>query len=355
MRGDRTLAVEAHEELVAHDGAAGVNRNSLKRACAPIARHQRRDMQSAGARAGDLDVIDMGLVADHELERRVDLIVAVRGAFVAFDQHGARALLDHTSERVKIAAGRRPELTKTRWIGRASVEPARDPNHRAVAHEGGIERDRDVIGSARPCRDAAMSGSPAASACAIERMRQARLEVREIGQLRRRTRRRRTRCGAPRSRRASRRRLRARAFAAASGGAASGLASRIERAQVGVFPLLDPPVRQALPRRSGRNASSRSAAHRRPRPASRAPWPRRKLASASARLGRGLASGGLRAFIRIHLPSSRSCVRPCSWTDAVTPSPGIARSLASSSSASSLPPVRTMRPFDSTCTTSGTM
>ena len=51
-----------------------------------------------------------------------------------------------TSERVNTAAGRSPALTKTRWSGRTSVAPAAQADHGAVAHERGIERDRDVVG-----------------------------------------------------------------------------------------------------------------------------------------------------------------------------------------------------------------
>ena len=49
-------------------------------------RHQRGDMQRTRAVAGDLDMIDVGLVADLELEHRVDLIVfAGARTHVAFE------------------------------------------------------------------------------------------------------------------------------------------------------------------------------------------------------------------------------------------------------------------------------
>ena len=67
----------------------------LKRALRADRRRQRRDMQRVGAFADDLDVIDMGLVADEHLERRIDLIVAAGRTFVAFDQHHAGASADH--------------------------------------------------------------------------------------------------------------------------------------------------------------------------------------------------------------------------------------------------------------------
>ena len=91
--GDRALAREAHEQLVAHHRAAGGEQELVEAGVRADRRHQGRDMQRAGALAGDLDVIDMGLVADHELERGVDLVLAPT-AFVALDQHRARALLD---------------------------------------------------------------------------------------------------------------------------------------------------------------------------------------------------------------------------------------------------------------------
>ena len=67
----------------------------LNRACAADRRRQRRDMQRVGALADDLDMIDMGLIADEQFERGVDLIVAAGRPLVALDQHHAGALLDH--------------------------------------------------------------------------------------------------------------------------------------------------------------------------------------------------------------------------------------------------------------------
>ena len=113
----------------------------------------------------------MRVVADDELERGVDLIVAAVRAFVALDDHGARALLDHDErageQRGRLVAGR-GEHQMDRPLDRGA---GRDVDHDAVAHERGVERDRDVARSRPPCRDAsATSASPCASACAIERM-----------------------------------------------------------------------------------------------------------------------------------------------------------------------------------------
>ena len=95
---------------------------SLKRALRADRGHQRRDVNEIARPAGDLDVIDMGVVADHELERGVDLMSGA--GVVALDQHGARALLDH-DQRAGEHRGRRlsPVAANTRWIGRSSVAP----------------------------------------------------------------------------------------------------------------------------------------------------------------------------------------------------------------------------------------
>ncbi len=104
--GDGAFAVEAHEQLVAHHRAAGGEQELVEARMRADRRHQARDVQRAGARAGDLDMVDMGLVPDLEFERGVDLIVVAGRAFVALDQHGARALLDD-DERAGKDRGRR--------------------------------------------------------------------------------------------------------------------------------------------------------------------------------------------------------------------------------------------------------
>ena len=47
--GDRALAVEAHEQLVAHHRAAGREQELVEARVRADRRHQRRDMQRAGA------------------------------------------------------------------------------------------------------------------------------------------------------------------------------------------------------------------------------------------------------------------------------------------------------------------
>src|SRR5262249_34970069 len=92
--GDRAFAVESHEGLVAYDGTAGREQKLVEAGMRADRRHQGGDMQRASAVAGDLDMIDVGLVTDLELERRVHLVLARDRADVAFDEHRARPLLD---------------------------------------------------------------------------------------------------------------------------------------------------------------------------------------------------------------------------------------------------------------------
>jgi hypothetical protein len=65
---------------------------------------------------------------------------------MALNDHGARALLDQNErtgeQRRRLLAGRR-EHEMNRPLDRRSC---RDLNDDAVAHEGGIERDRHVVG-----------------------------------------------------------------------------------------------------------------------------------------------------------------------------------------------------------------
>jgi len=72
-----------------------VKRNALKRARAPTFAIRVHRCNRAGAGPGQLDVVEMGLVAHRKLHGRVDLVGTLRGPFVAFHHHGARALLDH--------------------------------------------------------------------------------------------------------------------------------------------------------------------------------------------------------------------------------------------------------------------
>ena len=87
----------------------------------------------------------MSVVADFEFKRGIDLVVVAAG-LIAFDQHGARARSTTISERVKIEAGSSPGMTNTRCSGRSTIAPGGTADHHAIAHEGGVERDRDVVG-----------------------------------------------------------------------------------------------------------------------------------------------------------------------------------------------------------------
>ena len=144
---------------------------SLKRALAPIAAISDETCNEIARPAGDLDVIDMGVVADHKLERGVDLIVAAAG-LVALDQHDARALLDHDQRagehRGRLVAGR-GKHQMDRPLDRRALG---DVDDRAVAHQRGVERDHALVARpARPCRDVGdQRDRPPPAPRAIERM-----------------------------------------------------------------------------------------------------------------------------------------------------------------------------------------
>ena len=141
--GDGVLAVEFQEQLVAHHGAAGGEGESVEARPRADRGRQRRDVQRVGALADDLDVIDMGLVADKDLERGIDLIIAAGRPLVALDQHGAGALFHHHQRahegRGRLGRGDEEQMDRP-LDGRAGG----DADHRAVAHQRGIERDRGI-------------------------------------------------------------------------------------------------------------------------------------------------------------------------------------------------------------------
>ena len=65
-------------------------------------------MQRARALGGDLDVVDMGAVADHELERGVHLVSLPAGPSWLSTSIARAPGSMTTSERVKTAAGSHP-------------------------------------------------------------------------------------------------------------------------------------------------------------------------------------------------------------------------------------------------------
>ena len=121
--GDGIFAVEPQKQLIAHHGAAGREGEGVKARSGADRRRQRRDVQRVRAFADDLDVIDMSLVADEQFERGIDLIIAARRPLVAFDQHGARALLDdderaHEASRRASQRRQRANAAAARWSSR---------------------------------------------------------------------------------------------------------------------------------------------------------------------------------------------------------------------------------------------
>ena len=100
-------------------------------------------MQRVGALADDLDVIDMGLIADEHFKRGVGLIAAAGRAFIAFDHHHARAFADHhqrTGETRRRLFRRGEDEMQRPLDGRTGAHA----DHGAVAHQRRVERDRNV-------------------------------------------------------------------------------------------------------------------------------------------------------------------------------------------------------------------
>ena len=194
-----------------------------------------------------------------------------------------------TSERAKIArrlAGRRRSSRCDR--PRDGRRPAATWITAPSPMKRGVERDRDIACRrelAEMLRDA--RGSSAASASASEPMLRPAPDRRDRT-ARRRRRRRRRRGGAPRRRQAARRRLGARLGGARPAARASGLRVAHQRAQIGVFPLLDAAMRQAVAS-NGANAASRCAATASSpgsAPCARAQKPAASAVSAAVLIGR---------------------------------------------------------------------
>ena len=152
-----------------------------------------------------------------------------------------------TSERMKIARrlSRSDEDEMQRPLDGGA---GGDADHCAIAHQRGVERDRDVVRRRQACRDGPIaSDHSSASASASEPIVKPRFQSRRCRTTPAQTRRRRTRAGGDstspshcaggfraRLRRGVRR-------------ARERLGVAHERAQVGIFPVLDAAVRQAFP------------------------------------------------------------------------------------------------------------
>ena len=68
---------------------------SANRASAPDGGAQGREMQRVAALGTDLDVVECGAVAEHEIDRGVDLVVDPVGPVMGLEQNEAGAGADH--------------------------------------------------------------------------------------------------------------------------------------------------------------------------------------------------------------------------------------------------------------------
>ena len=100
-------------------------------------------MQRVGTFADDLDVIDMRPVTNKQLKRGIDLIFAACRSFVTFHEHDPRPALDDDQRAHEARRGfvRSCENEMERPFDRGV---GGDPDHRAVPHQRGIERDGDI-------------------------------------------------------------------------------------------------------------------------------------------------------------------------------------------------------------------
>ena len=242
--GDRALPAEAQEQLVARDRAADVEHEGVEARMRADVGHQRGDVQRLVALARDLDVIDMRVVGDGKLQRGVRLIVAAVRAFVALDDHRARALLDHDErageQRGRLVAGR-GEHQMDRPLDRGA---GRHMDHDAVAHEGGVERDRHVVGREHLAEILRRQRIVLRQRLRHRADREAGLERREIGQFGRKHA---VDEHQPPAVDVGEQRagvLRAR-LRGGIGRDRERLGVAHQRAQIGVLPFLDAPVRQA--------------------------------------------------------------------------------------------------------------
>ena len=112
------FAGKAHESLVAHHRrTAGEGEAVEMRRCAPTVASRLATCKAARLR--DLDVIDLRLVADHQLERGIDLVVAPPALVALDDAWPARPSPPRPSERTN-ADGRLVATASRRRDGSAA-------------------------------------------------------------------------------------------------------------------------------------------------------------------------------------------------------------------------------------------
>jgi hypothetical protein len=280
-----------HEDLIAHDAPAGREQKLVEARMRADGSHQRGHMHCTGALAGDFDVIDVSVIAHLELKHRVHLVLARARTDMAFEQHGARAVFDHDERadenRRRLAAGIH-EYDMDRLRQRGAL---RHVDQRAVAHEGGVERNRDVVGRhdlAEMSEQVAIAGR--------QRLRhgangEAGLEASEIGEFRHES------------------AVDEYDAAGVDGGKLSeellgaGLGGRIgharerlclphERPQIRVFPFFDAPMRQTL----GLETAERVLAQRADRRGAR----KRTLGGGKVRRQHGLGRSLDRTYLGVH-------------------------------------------------------
>ncbi len=277
MRAFAALAAKAHEGLIAHHGAADGECKILVVGLGPDRDAERRDPQGRAAVASDLDVIDARVVADHQFERRIDLIIDALRTGERLDQRHLRARLhDHHRARIERGGGiAGKHMRDMDRLGRRGS--ALDPQRHAAAHEGGVEPVRGIVGAgdlSKPeirifgkeleqfiDRDARIAGPEIAPGRFIAAVDDGDVIRVDAGQDRRDV-----------------------AFRLGAGRARQRLGLAHQRAQVGVFPFLDAAVRQTL----GVETVERVLAQRRDRAFARQRVARGRKSSAQRLLGRGL-------------------------------------------------------------------
>src|SRR4029077_13972970 len=137
----RTFAGETDEFLIADDSGIGREIKAVKQCKCADRSKQSCDMYSA--RLSDLDVVDLCFVSDYQFERGIDLRIT---AFMAFDDRRLGTLL-HDDQRTYesgarlIATGQENEIDRSLQCGAGGYA-----DHCTVAHQGGVDRLRHVIG-----------------------------------------------------------------------------------------------------------------------------------------------------------------------------------------------------------------